>query len=84
MGGERVFYSPKVRSQSSSESLNCELYKCFSVCSPPLGGVGCLHSAGVGYFPSLIWKARGSCSRVFSFPQASDSDKNPAGEALIK
>ena len=48
-------------------SLCLELHKCLHVFSLLLGGREWLEWAGVEYFTSLTWKARGSWSWVFLF-----------------
>ena len=65
------FYD-QVLTQSFSEPvpLCCELHKCFSVFSPPLGRTGWPQWAGVWYFPSPTWKLRSDWSWIFPFSRS--------------
>ena len=72
MGGGKTFHSAMIQSRSLSEpmSLDCKLHK--HLFSYPLSdGSGWLKEAGIGYFPSPIWKARAGLNCVLFFPRSS-------------
>ena len=56
MGTREAFYSPVITSWSFNEPMpwHCEVHKCFSVFSPPLGGTEWLEGSGAGWFPELV------------------------------
>ena len=85
MGGGEAFCGPVVRAQALSEPrpLGCELHKCFSVFPPNLSRTGRLEWAGVGYFSSATWKARGYWSWVFPCPGSVKLYSARAGQALV-
>ena len=69
MTAGNLLCSSKIRSQAFGKPLplDCELQKCLSVFSAPLGGTRWLVWAGSEYFPSSRWNAKANWSLIFPF-----------------